>query len=310
MRSLRYFVAVAETLNFSKAAARLNISQPPLSLAIRQLEGKLGMPLFERNSRHVSLTPAGATLYKEALFLLGHAGSLKNRLQKTAASGRLRIGFVGSMVYRGLPEVLQQLHSTHEGLSIELSESNSGDIVDKVSLGHVDLGFIHSNRLPADMQERIIHSEPFLLCVHRDNPVLKKKNPTLADFSDEHFIFFSRHVSPVYYEILLSLCINAGFFPKAMDETRHWLSILSLVSQNMGVSLVPACMKHCGMPNLQFVEFEHSQRSVTSLIWSQRQTDSLITDAISTILDFYGFENLQQQGSTVPAPLSTRPREG
>lgn len=77
LRALRYFVAVAETLNFSKAAARLNISQPPLSLAIRQLEEKMGAQLFERNSRHVSLTPAGAVLYKEALFLISHAGSLK-----------------------------------------------------------------------------------------------------------------------------------------------------------------------------------------------------------------------------------------
>ncbi len=287
LRSLRYFVAVAETLNFSKAAARLNISQPPLSLAIRQLENKMGTQLFERNSRHVSLTPAGATLYKEALFLLSHASSLKNRLQITATSGRLRIGFVGSMVYRGLPALLNQLRTTHDGLAIELAESNSGDIVDKVALGHVDLGFIHSNRLPADLQDRVILTEPFVLCVHRNNPILQKNKPTLADFRDEHFIFFSRHVSPVYYEILLSMCINAGFFPQAVDETRHWLSILSLVSQNMGVSLVPACLTRCGLPNLQFLEFEHSQRSVTSLIWSKKRQDPLITDATATILTFY-----------------------
>jgi DNA-binding transcriptional LysR family regulator len=287
LRALRYFVAVAETLNFSKAAARLNISQPPLSLAIRQLEEKMGAQLFERNSRHVSLTPAGAVLYKEALFLLSHAGSLKNRLAHTTERGRLRIGFVGSMVYRGLPALLQQLAPEGEQINIELAESNSSDIVDKVAMGHVDVGFIHSNRLPADLQDKVIVTEPFLLCVHKDNPILQKKTPALADFSTQRFIFFSRHVSPVYYEILLSMCISAGFFPKAVDETRHWLSILSMVSRNMGVSLVPACMKHCGLPDLQFLEFEHTQRSITSVIWSRKKQDPFVSRAIQTITAFY-----------------------
>ncbi|MGH8811877.1 MAG: LysR family transcriptional regulator [Advenella sp.] len=287
LRSLRYFVAVAETLNFSKAAARLNISQPPLSLAIRQLEEKMGAQLFERNSRHVSLTPAGAMLYKEALFLLSHAGSLKNRLAHTTERGRLRLGFVGSMVYRGLPALLQLLGREGEQIDIELAESNSGDIIDKVAMGHVDVGFIHSNRLPIDLQDKVIVTEPFLLCAHKDNPILKKKTPALADFSAQRFIFFSRHVSPVYYEILLSMCISAGFFPKAVDETRHWLSILSMVSQNMGVSLVPTCMKHCGLPDLQFLEFAHTQRSITSVIWSRKKQDPIISHAIERIITFY-----------------------
>ncbi len=287
LRALRYFVAVAETLNFSKAAARLNISQPPLSLAIRQLEEKMGAQLFERNSRHVSLTPAGAVLYKEALFLISHAGSLKNRLAHTTERGRLRIGFVGSMVYRGLPALLQLLGREGEQIDIELAESNSGDIVDKVAMGHVDVGFIHSNRLPAELQDKVIVTEPFLLCAHKDNPILQRKAPALADFRAQRFIFFSRHVSPVYYEILLSMCISAGFFPKAVDETRHWLSILSMVSQNMGVSLVPACMQHCGLPNLQFLDFAHTQRSITSVIWSRKKQDPIVSHAIERIIAYY-----------------------
>lgn len=291
LRTLRYFVAVAETLNFSKAAARLNMSQPPLSLAIRQLETQMGTRLFERNSRHVCLTAAGAMLYKEALFLLSHAGSLKNRLQHTSDHGRLRIGFVGSMVYRGLPALLDQLRAGREDINIELAESNSGDIVDKVAMGHVDLGFIHSNQVPAELQDQIIFTEPFVLCVHKDNPILKKPAPTLTDFSDQRFIFFSRHVSPVYYEILLSMCISAGFFPQAVDETRHWLSILSLVSQNMGVSLVPACMKQCGLPDLHFIEFEHSQRSITSVIWAKQRRDPVVDQSLATIHRFYDLES-------------------
>ena len=214
LRTLRYFVAVAETLNFSKAAARLNMSQPPLSLAIRQLETQMGTRLFERNSRHVSLTAAGAMLYKEALFLLSHAGSLKNRLQHISDHGRLRIGFVGSMVYRGLPALLDQLRAGRKDINIELAESNSGDIVDKVAMGHVDLGFIHSNQVPAELQDQIIFTEPFVLCVHRDNPILKKPAPTLTDFSDQRFIFFPVMCRPFIMKFCCPCASALGSFPR------------------------------------------------------------------------------------------------
>ena len=290
LRNLRYFVAVAETLNFSQAAQRLNISQPPLSLAIKQLETTMGTRLFERNSRKVLLTQAGLILYKEALFILSHTGSLKNRILQGGQSSSLRIGFVGSMIYRGMPQLLDPLRRPYENLEIELVESNSGDIVDGVATGKFDLGFIHSNRLPADLHQHTIFSEPFLLAAHVDNRVLKDgkaKQPALTAFKDEPFIFFSRHVSPVYYEILLSMCISAGFFPKAVHETRHWLSILSLVSQDMGVSIVPDCMKHCGLPNLRFIEFEHTQRSITSVIWSEKKEDYVKMAAVDRIKVFY-----------------------
>ncbi len=311
LRNLRYFVAVAETLNFSKAALRLNISQPPLSLAIKQLEAAMGAKLFERNSRKVILTQAGLILYKEALFILSHTGSLKNRILQGGQSSSLRIGFVGSMIYRGMPQLLEQLRQQHENLETELIESNSGDIIDGVATGNFDLGFIHSNRLPADLRQHTIFSEPFLLATHTGNPAMKDssaKLPALTDFKDEQFIFFSRHVSPVYYEILLSMCISAGFFPKAMHETRHWLSILSLVSQNMGVSIVPDCMKHCGLPNLRFIEFEHTQRSITSVIWSEKKEDYLKMAAVEKIKAFYQNGRRDQESECPPTGTTTPAR--
>lgn len=288
LRSLHYFVAVAEELNFSKAADRLNISQPPLSLAIKQLEMALDVKLFERTSRKVSLTNEGMLLYKEALFLLSYSSSLKEQLAQSVSSVPLRVGFVGSMMYRGLAELMLTLREQYPDINFELFEANSRDIIYKVEVGHLDLGFIHSNKLPMGVIGEAIFEEPFVLCVNQKTPSLKKRNTVeLMDLKENPFVFFSRDASPSYYEILLSLCIGSGFFPRRVAESNNWLGILSLVSQSFGVSIVPQCMKQSKVPNLKFLDFEHSQRSITSLIWSERRTNQVKSRTMQSILEFY-----------------------
>lgn len=288
LRSLRYFVAVAEELNFSKAAERLNISQPPLSLSIKQLEEALGVKLFERNSRKVSLTSEGVRLYKESLFLLSYTKSLKEHLTQSTNAVHIKIGFVGSMMYRGLPELLSYLKQRHPEVVFELFESNSGDIIYKIEVGHLDLGFIHTNKLPVHVTGQAIFEESFVLCAHSETSLISKKGfANMIDFKDELFVFFARDVSPSYYEILLSLCIGSGFFPKRVAEANNWLSILSMISQNLGVSIVPECMIKSSFSNLKFAKFEHSQRSITSLIWSEKKTSQLKSQISEAIIDFY-----------------------
>lgn len=219
LRSLRYFVAVAEELNFSKAAERLNISQPPLSFSIKQLEAALDVKLFERSSRKVSLTSEGMLLYKEALFLLSYTKSLKDQLAQSVSSVPMRIGFVGSMMYRGLSNLMVYLKHKHPDIAFELFEANSGDIIYKIEVGHLDLGFIHTNQLPIHVMGQAIFEEPFVLCAHHETSLINKQALVeLIDFKEESFVFFSRDSSPSYYEILLSLCIGL-FWP---NTNRHF----------------------------------------------------------------------------------------
>ncbi|MFV9475038.1 LysR family transcriptional regulator [Advenella sp. RU8] len=287
LRILRYFIAVAEELNFSKAALRLNISQPPLSFAIKQLEQALDLILFERNSRQVVLTNAGIRLYKEALFILGHANSLKHTLHHAEARPPIRIGFVGSMQYRNLAGLLTELKRQFPDLTFALTEANSSEIIHDTDRGNIDIGFTHANQIPVDIESQTLMSEPFLLCLPRNSPHARKKSLDLAALKHENFIFFSRSVSPAYYEMLLSMCVSAGFFPKANDEARHWLSITSMVSQNLGVSIVPSCMQHCGLPNLKFLPFKHTQRSVTDVIWSDKKEKELKQEIVDFAARFY-----------------------
>ncbi len=288
-RLLRYFVAVAEELSFSKAARRLHISQPPLSYAIKQLEEALQAQLLLRNSRQVSLTPAGRELYREAVFLLRRNADLYGLISRIDAGlqGQIKIGFVGSMLYRGLPEVLNQCQAEYPAVEHALLELNSAEQIELVARGGIDIGFIHHNPVPDNVSSAKLSVEPFAICVPETHRLATRTQANLAELADEAFIFFSRAFSPVYYETLLAMCLDAGFLPKVRYESRHWLSVASLVSQNMGVSLVPACLSRSGMSGIRFLSFPHRQKSVTSLIWSATPSSRIKDNHITLIKQAY-----------------------
>lgn len=247
-RLLHYFIAVAEERHFSRAAARLHISQPPLSYAIRQLEDNVGARLLARTSRHVELTAAGQVLYREALTLLRQAEDVRMLVQRVDAGlrGRLRIGFVGSMLYRGLPALLESMRAELPDVEHVLTELNSHDQIEAVRRGEQDLGFIHANPVPAGVAARDLLAEPFVVCLPQSHALAGRRSLALADLAGDDFVFFARAASPSYYETVLSLCVGAGFMPVVRHEVRHWLSVASLVSQGLGVSIVPSCLSRSG----------------------------------------------------------------
>ena len=188
------------------------------------------------------------------------------------------------MLYRNFAALISSLEQRFNEITFDQIEANSSEIILETDKGNIDIGFIHINHLPAGIKSQTLHTEPFLLCIHESSPYANNKKVELTEFKNENFIFFSRTVSPSYYEMLLSMCVSAGCFPKANDEAKHWLSIVSMVSQNLGVSIVPSCMKNCGLHNLKFLPFKHSQQSVTSVIWSEKKEEEIkrrIVDAIT-----------------------------
>ena len=289
-RLLRYFVAVAEELSFSRAATRLHISQPPLSYAIRQLEQQLGAPLFTRSSRRVSLTAAGRALYGEAQFLLRRNADVKRLISRIDAGlqGQLKIGFVGSALYRRLPDVLRQCRQKYPDVEQVLLELNSAEQIELVERGELDIGFIHANPVPASVRYAELVTEPFSLCLPAAHRLARRKQIALQEVAGEDFIFFSRALSPLYYETLFSMCLQAGFFPAVRYEARHWLSVVSLVAQGMGVSIVPSCLSGSGMSGIRLAPFPHQQQSVTSLIWRPQPFSTLKANHLALICNAYG----------------------
>jgi DNA-binding transcriptional LysR family regulator len=254
LRHLRYFSVLAEELHFGRAARRLAISQPPLSVAIRQLEASVGARLFERNSKEVRLTPAGDALRASARRLLRQAeeAALEARDVAAGSAGRLRIGFVGAMLYRGLPQALRAFQARHPAVRITLAELNSGLQISELLHDRLDLGFVHTSRMPPELQHRLLLAEPFVCCLPSGHALARKRVLAPADLRDQPFVLFSREVSPDYHERILSICAEAGFQPEVRHEVRHWLAVVSLVSQGLGVALVPQAMRHSALRGAVF----------------------------------------------------------
>ena len=255
LRQLRYFVAVAEELHFGRAARRLSISQPPLSMTIRGLEEELGVRLLERDNKRVNLTPAGEVFLADARSLLAEAGAAGALARRVASGeiGRLRLGFVGSMLYRGLPELLNAFRAVAPKVVLTLAELNSAEQIDAVAHGRLDAGFVHALAVPAGLRGHLIAREPFVACLPERHPLSGARRLRLAALADETFVLFSRSASPAYYDSVIGLCASAGFVPRVEFQVRHWLTVVALVARRMGVALVPEPIAASGMRGVRFV---------------------------------------------------------
>ena len=270
LRKLRYFSVLAEEKHFGRAAQRLSLSQPPLSLAIRQLEEEIGARLFERTSRNVSLTAAGVALQREAEVLLRRTEETRLLVKAIAdgKEGRLRLGFGSSMLYRGFPKILDAFQAASPDIELSVQELNSTEQVEALQRDEIDLGFIHGREVPDHLDGFRYHAEPFVACVPRDHPCAGARTLRLSRLRDDEFVLFSRNVSPDYYQSIIATCLSAGFSPRVRHQVRHWLSVVSFVANGLGVALVPSTLKASNMAGAVFVPIQEAKiLSETWCVW-------------------------------------------
>jgi DNA-binding transcriptional LysR family regulator len=270
LRKLRYFVALAEELHFGRAARRLAMSQPPLSLAIRQLEEELGAALFTRTSRQVQLTAAGALLLREARALLRRAEDTRALVRAVAEGqrGRLRLGITGSMLFRGLPDLLRGFEAATPEIEVLLQEMNSMEQIEALRQDQLDLGFIHGRGVPAGLGGFRFHSEPFVACVPVTHAHARPRMLKLTRLRDEDFVLFAQAASPDYYQAVITTCLASGFMPRIRHEVRHWLTVVSCVASGLGVALVPRSVARSSLAGAAFVKLAESPlQSETWCVW-------------------------------------------
>lgn len=285
-RHLRYFLALAEELHFGRAARRLSISQPPLSLNIQQLEAFVGARLFTRNSKQVLLTAAGEAFVPRARALLEQAIEAARHARDVdqGIAGRLQVGFVGAMLYRGLPQVLREFQQKHPSLRLVLKELNSSDQLVALAHDQLNLGFVHTTRIPAEMSNVLFASEPLVCCLPTDHPLAGQRTVSLRLLQGEPFAVVARAVSPDYHERILSICTEAGFFPEIRYELRHWLSVVSLVSQGLGVALVPWALRQPAMAGAVFVPLDMQTTPYdTYCLWKTSHDSAALTAFIQAV---------------------------
>lgn len=254
-RHLRCFIALADELHFGRAARRLAMTQPPLSLNIRQLEADVGARLFERDSKGVRLTAAGMAFRPQAHALLARAEAARALARDVGAgaTGLLRMGFVGSMLFRGLPDRLHRLQAAQPRLELVLHEMNSQEQIEALVNDEIDLGFIHTDRVPAPLCTRQVDAERFVACLPHLHRLAHERTLRLAQLADDPFVLFARSASPDYYARIIDMCHHAGFHPRVRHEVRHWLSVVTVVALGMGVAVVPAPLQRSGITGAVFV---------------------------------------------------------
>jgi DNA-binding transcriptional LysR family regulator len=258
LRRLRYFVAVAEELHFGRAARRLNLSQPPLSVQIRTLEREIGTPLLIRTQRRVELTEAGRVLLEDARRLLGQAEAAVVHARRAAegAVGRLSIGFVSTVDYSILPPLVRRFRHKHPGIALKLLELTGDRQQALLQSGELDLGLSILPSPAPGLTMRPVFREPLIAAVPANHPLAGRRRTTLRSLSAEAFIQFPRELAPGLYDLAIAACQKAGFTPHLAQEAIQMQTILGLVAAGLGVAVVPHCMSKLQRPDVRYLALD------------------------------------------------------
>jgi DNA-binding transcriptional LysR family regulator len=275
-------VAVAEELHFGRAALRLQMAQPPLSQQVRRLERELGVALFRRNRRHVELTPAGSALLPEARRTLAAAERAVAVVSAVAAgsSGRLALGFVGSLAHGILPPLVRELRQRAPGIEIALREANTSQQIDLLRLGLLDAGLLRPPIQAEGVEIEIVGHEPLLAVLPPDHPLASAGSLRLEALRDEPFVLFPRAIGPGLFDQIIGLCRAAGFSPNVVYESGATATMVAMVEAGVGVSVLPA--SHIGTGSAHFVPLAGAGfETDIALAWA-RGSDSPLVGALRT----------------------------
>ena len=252
LRHLRYFVAVAEELHFSRAAKRLRIAQPPLSQQIRKLEEHIGYPLFTRHSRMVALTAAGETLLERSRYILRRLDEDLESVRRVGRGeiGTLTVGFIGSAMLTGLPALIGSYRRGFGKVDLRLRELTTSNLVDAIRQGAVDLGFLRDAGQAEDLILETVVAERYVVALSEQHPLAKRKKISLADLKNDALILFARELGPLAWDKTMALCETSGFHPTIVQDAPEWLTVLRLVSSGLGFTIAPACVATIKTPGV------------------------------------------------------------
>ncbi|MGE5333146.1 MAG: LysR substrate-binding domain-containing protein [Nitrososphaerota archaeon] len=254
LRHLRYFIAVAEELHFGRAAARLHITQPSLSIQIRDLERAVGVPLFARAGRRVQLTDAGRSFLDGARLAIAQVETAIQDARRAHRGeiGQLTLGFVGSAAYRVLPHLLRAFTNTHPDVTLRLSAMTTKEQLAALSERRIDLGLL---RLPVDdagLAWYVVAREPLMAVLPVHHPLATQAQIPLGALAREPFILYPRADSPAIRDTIIALCHRAGFSPSIVQETGEMQTIVGLVAGGIGNALVIAPEGYRGAGDVVF----------------------------------------------------------
>jgi len=286
LRHLRYFVIVAEEQNVTRAAARLHVSQPPLSRQIRDLETELGVELFRRTAKSLALTEAGKIFLNEARAILLRVDQAVDTVRTVAnpSRGTLHVGYAPSLTVKLLPRALMLFERVHPGIRVSLHDLSSEECIDRLSHGKIDLALTVRpavSRMKGLVFENIAQ---FSLCcaVATSHLLARKKSILLRDLKSERFIIYSRNEYPEYYQWLKSLCRPYGFEPRIGEEYDGVTGLIAAVEAGQGIALVPSSLACMSGQRLKLLELKPKISPLSVGAASTRKSSKLAKDFIAS----------------------------
>lgn len=256
LRHLRYFVAVAQELNFTKAAQKLRVAQPALSRQIRQLEDEVGVALLERNRRGTRLTGAGRAFLAEAGSILDQSQQAVRVAQNTGTSGHgiLNVGYVWGLFHTLAPTTLARFHARFPEVAVNLFDMSATQQAAALSEGRLDVGFIGfaQEADAAALRKRKIGACAFVAALPKTHPAARASRVPLACLAQDFFIVISEENYPGAARFVLDACRRAGFRPKILQAAERGHIILGLVAGNCGVALLPEPLRALPHPGVVF----------------------------------------------------------
>jgi DNA-binding transcriptional LysR family regulator len=291
LRHLRYFIAVADELHFSRAAERLGMSQPPLSQQIRQLEQAVGAPLLVRTNRRVALSEAGKLFLAEARAILARvdrAIDLAQRAQR-GETGELRIGITRSTpLSERIPRAIFAFRQQLPFVQLLLQEMNSLQQLDALLERRLQLGIVRGTVLPDALASKRLFRDPLVAVLRSDHPLLAGRTPRrrldTAALAHEPFVLFARAAGAGIHDHVLTLCRNAGFTPRVAQEAREASTIVGLVSSGLGVSILPASCDHIRVDHVSYVpQVDPAAMSEVHVVWRRDHCTPLVARFIELL---------------------------
>jgi DNA-binding transcriptional LysR family regulator len=284
LRHLRYFIAVAEELHFGRAALRLHLAQPPLSQQIKGLERELGVTLFTRTSRVVTLTEAGRMFLDQAYLVVGQAEKATATMHavRRGHAGRLSIGVIPSTLYSFIPAILREFHIKRPDVELRCYDMNTGEQLEALLDRRIQLGFFRQIAVPPEICTELLFCESLILAVPITDPRAAQRQARLEDFAEDEFVMFPRDRVPVIYDAVIASCKRAGFSPSVAQETAEVHMMLALTAAGVGICLVPESIRNLPFPGIAYLPLgdQQSEQLEVSLAWRVDDDSTLLRAAL------------------------------
>lgn len=253
LRHLRYFIAVAEEMNVHRAAERLHISQPPLSLTIKQLETELGVALFTREGRGIQITRAGQIYLQYARKILSDAETASEQVRQShlGLTGRIKIGFASSAITGPLQKSVSAFKAQYPDVIVDMEQMTNATIPQRLIDKDIDIGLVRvPEYIPDTLMVKDMTKECWCVALPEHHELTKNGAVTIKDLADIRLIFYPRWNNPGGYDDVMNLFREKDVEPRIYQEAPEQMTIAGLVASGVGVGIVPECMATIKIPGV------------------------------------------------------------